>query len=296
MGVFDSVSAFADTVNSKLEATGLFNLTGAKTSSWDGLSPHLLAEFYPVKAQQEGEKRIFVRDEAAGKSVIAPLLDGAEMEYTLDWQSPFEQMGTEAKAPALTAMLQSGVISQAYAGFMSSSLGEQAAEQVNTEGVGDKLKELEGRTGITKLNSTQTFSGMSPIKCTMKLLFRAYHNAKTEVNDPIQQLIEWAVPKKLSEDSTLVIMAKLAGNGSTNANQYLDALLPSFAPQMIAMRYKGRLYSPMVIESISDPITSPTTSSGHYASAEVSMTLSSVQAWDKADIAKIYGGSSLLGL
>lgn len=295
MSLFDNIKGAIDSTNSFLSKNGfdtaLSLLSGAKSSDWQGLSPHLIAEFYPVMLTiSDDGSRNYVLDVTAGRSVFAPLLDGAEIEYSFNWQSPFEQMGTESKAPALTAMLQSGVMASAYEGFMASTYGEKAAEAMGgtSDSIGEAIKSMEGRTGITKLNSTQTFSGMAPVKCTMKLLFRAYSDPKKEVMQPIQQLLEWAVPKKLSPDSSLVLMAKLAGNTSTNVGDYISALLPSEAPQMIAMRYKGRLYSPMVIESITDPITSPTTSGGDYASAEVSLSLASLFAWDKADIKSIY--------
>lgn len=295
MGLFDRFSSGIDTLNSFLSENGfddaLSLLTGQQSSSWQGLNKQLLATFYPVNTVIKDGKRYYVRDLTQGAPVIAPILDGAEMEYQFNWQSPFEQMGSETKAPALTAMLQSGILPTAFSGFMNSTMGETATEAIGTENkdsISNALKSMEGRTGITKLNSTQTFSGMPPIKCTMKLYFRAYQNAKKEVNDPIKQLLKWAVPKELSPDSTLVIMANEAANGTSDVGKYISALMPSVAPTMIAMEYKGRIYKPMVIEAISDPITSPTTSDGYYASAEVSLTISSVTAWDRQDIETIY--------
>lgn len=305
MGLFDEMKQTASNIyegaNLFLKDYGfdsaLSLLTGASTSDWQGLNSNLLATFYPVTSVAGAEKRTYVRDYTGG-SVVAPILDGAEMEYTFNWQSPFEQMGTEAKAPALTAMLQSGVLSQAYAGFMSKTIGDQASETAKStnQTVGQALESMVGRTGITKLNSTQVFSGMSPVKCSMKLLFRAYSDPKSEVMNPIQKLLSWAVPQKLSEDSSLVIMAKEAASGNRNVADYISALLPSYSPTMIGMEYKGRTYMPMVIETISDPITSPTTSSGEYASAEVSLTIASLTAWDKGDINQIYGSGSVMGL
>lgn len=298
MGLFDKVSGAVatatNTANEFLTKNGFDDalniLLGNKSSKWQGLNPYLLAKFYPVKVNiNEDGSKSYLQDFTAGSPVIAPLLDGAEMEYAFNWQSPFEQMGAEAKAPALTAMLQSGILAQAYSGFMHSTMGDQAVEGAEDKSViTQALKDVAGRTGITKLNSTQTFSGMPPIKCSMKLLFRAYSNARAEVNTPITQLLEWAVPQELSPDSTLILLAKEAGAGSSDYGKYANALLPSKAPTMIAMEYKGRVYSPMVIEAISDPITSPITSDGYYARAEVSLTISSLTAWDKADIKTIY--------
>lgn len=297
MGLFDTVkqaaSDVADKANKFLEGTfdqAINSLIPGQGSNWQGLNNHLIARFYPVKPVGEGKDRKYERDKDE-LNVFAPILDGAEMEYQLNWQSPFEQMGTESKAPAITAMLQSGLMSDFYAQFTSSvGIGTGNGDQKkDPDKVQSTLKSLEGRTGITKLNSTQTFAGMPPVKCTMKLLFRAYSDPQSEVMMPIQKLIEWAMPQELSHDGALVnAMQAASGEG-----KWLDVLMPSKSPRLIAMEYKGRIYKPLVIEMISDPITSPTTADGKYAKAEVSLTVSSLTAWDRADIKQIYGGGLL---
>lgn len=296
MGLFDSAKQFAngaaDKANNFLQGTfdkALTSLIPGQGSNWQGLSNHLIARFYPVISVGEGKNRRYIQD-LTELAVFAPILDGAEIEYQLNWQSPFEQMGTEAKAPAITAMLQSGMLSDFYGQFMQSIGQSQSnASSLDKSKVQSTLKSLEGRTGITKLNSTQTFAGMPPIKCTMKILFRAYSDPQAEVMQPLQSLIKWAMPQELSPDGALMnAMQAASGEG-----KWLDVLMPSKAPRLIAMEYKGRIYKPMVIEMISDPITSPTTSDGKYAKAEVSLTISSLTAWDKDDIQRIYGGGLL---
>ncbi|MGX2973725.1 hypothetical protein ACWIUH_01390 [Ursidibacter arcticus] len=289
MGLFDKpiFSKANDFLTSGLE--DLF----AKQSEWQGLNPHLIAKFYALQSVKEDGKRRWIQSKTDLGIVKAPILEGAEMEYNFNWQSPFEQMGTEAKAPALTAMIQSGAMADFYSGFQSSLLGQKAQEAAPQ--VGDlqgALDSMEGRTGITKLNSTQTFSGMPPVKCTLKLMFRAFQNAEKEVMKPIFQLLQWAVPQELSPNGTLSQILQVADqdmrNDTLSVGKYIDALMPSKSPTVIAMEYKGRIYQPMVIEAISDPITSPTTSGGKYARAEVSLTLASLTAWDKKDIATIF--------
>ena len=294
MGLFDNIintaKSSAGKANGFLQGSfdkALTSLIPGQGSNWQGLSNHLIARFYPVVSVGNGKDRRYVQD-MSELPVFAPIRDGAEMEYQLNWQSPFEQMGTEAKAPALTAMLQSGMLSDFTAQF-TRSVGNPQGGESSAQDKGklqSALKNLEGRTGITKLNSTQTFSGMPPIKCTMKILFRAYSDPQSEVMQPLQSLIQWAMPQELSPDGTLVnILQASSGEG-----KWLDVLMPSKAPRLIAMEYKGRIYKPLVIEMISDPITSPTTSDGKYAKAEVSLTISSLTAWDKNDIQRIYGG------
>lgn len=296
MGVFDSVvesvKSAGDKANSALSS--FLDSVGIGTSSdWQGLNPNLIATFYALKSKREQNEKtgevtiVYEMDKDAGNPIKAPILDGAEMEYTLNWQSPFEQMGTETKAPALTAMLQSGMLQNVYAGLTGKIMDSPPS---NDSTVMQTLKDMEGRTGITKLNSTQTFSGMPPVKVTMKLLFRAYSDAESEVMKPITQLLKWALPQKLSNEGTIEKLAYAVTGNSQDKHSFLDALLPSISPTLIAMEYKGRIYKPMVIESISDPITSPTTSDGKYAKAEVSITLSSLTAWDQHDIAKTFEG------
>ncbi len=291
MGLFDSVQQFAssaaDKANGLLQGTfdkALTSLIPGQGSNWQGLSNHLIARFYPVTPVGEGKDRRYAQD-LTELAVFAPILDGAEIEYQLNWQSPFEQMGTEAKAPALTAMLQSGMISDVTAQFTRSVGNPQGGESTGQDKgkLLSALKSLEGRTGITKLNSTQTFAGMPPIKCTMKILFRAYSDPQAEVMQPLKSLIQWAMPQELSPDGALMNAMQAA----TGEGKWLDVLMPSKAPRLIAMEYKGRIYKPLVIEMISDPITSPTTSDGKYAKAEVSLTVSSLTAWDKDDIQRI---------
>ena len=107
---------------------------------WDGINPSLIATIYEV--DHKGEPL----DET--NRVRCLFVDDANLEATLNWQSPFEGAGPEARAPTLSAMLQSGAI-------------QPLAERV---GAGEATKEVSetarGRTGITKLNSTQVFSGI----------------------------------------------------------------------------------------------------------------------------------------
>lgn len=243
----------------------------ALSSQWLGLSRQLLAQFYEV--DREG-RRV---DEKI--TVEAPLQD-ANLEAALNWQSPFEHSGPETKAPFLMAMLQAGMIQPA----------------VDAVGAGDRsgspegsslLKKFEGRTGITKLNSTQVFAGMPPARIQVTALFRAWADTKQEVRDPVDQLWQWALPVKLAEDSTLVsrgieLLGKaIAGQG--NLDDAIRGLLPSQAPVMIAMTYKGRTYKPLVIEAIGEPIGNPVTKDGGYAELAIPLTLCTLTALDRND-------------
>lgn len=242
---------------------GLMNLS----SKWDGLSDHLIAQFYEVQRTGTDEW-----SPAGGPTVYAPLSE-ASMEMTLDWQSPFDNSSPENRAPALMAMLQSGQLQP----VMDAVMGEQSGAAQSSNAY---LSQYEGRTGITKLNSTQVFNGMPPVKIQCTALFRAWDNAVEEVENPVDQLFAWALPQSLSKDGSLIARGALTAGGDMS---HVAALMPSLSPVKIAMIYKGRCYSPLVIESINYQIDSPVNSDGHFVRLPVSMTLCTLTALDKDD-------------
>jgi hypothetical protein len=229
-------------------------------SKWDGLSKHLIASFWEVDRKN---KRL-----DPDVTVQAPILDG-NFEATLNWQSPFEQSGPESKAPALLAMIQTGEL-QSIIDATPDALGELKT------GSSDFLQSVSGRTGITKLNSVQVFTGMPPVKIPVTLLFRAWNNTIIEVENPFNQLMKWALPVDLAEDGSRVVSLARGKN-------FIDATLPSVSPTMIAMQYKNRIYSPLVIESISWSLTAPIDRDGDYIEATVPMTLATLTAIDRND-------------
>lgn len=256
------------------------------SSKWDGLSEHLLAKFYEVTKQEKDGSWMKVND---GPVVVAALTD-SNLEATLNWQSQFEHSGPESSMPTLMAMLQSGAIQPVI--DAAGKFGDVAAESFGVKGVKSAIAELtakgkaaaatlEGRTGITRLNSMQVFSGMPPIKIQVTALFRAWSDPAAEVEAPVNQLMSWALPEKLSELGPLLSRAAdyVAGKNMTAA----DVLAPSIAPAKIAMLYKGRTYMPLVIESIGVPINSPVTSEGKFAELLLPMTLCTLTAWDRGD-------------
>ena len=240
-------------------------------SRWDGLNPHLIASFWEVDKKGKTKSPL---------SVFAPLTQ-AEMEVSLQWQSAFEDAGAESKAPALMAMLQSGALQPVMAALGLGG-GDGKAQEKDSKGgatASSFLSEAEGRTGITKINSTQVFVGMAPVKFTVTALFRAWLNPVSEVQRPYDQLMNWALPIKLSPDGMVVN----AINAAKGKGSFVETLMPSVAPTMVAMRYKGRTYAPLVIESIGQPMDSPIDGQGNYTQMAVPLTLASLAAWDRQD-------------
>jgi hypothetical protein len=244
----------------------------ALSSLWGGLSEHLIAQFYEV--DRDGKRT------DPDVTVKAPLTD-AQLDFTFAWQSPFENAGPETKAPTLFAMLQSGAINpiiESVAGKPSAGGAQQKSAEF--------LKQFEGRTGITKLNSTQVFSGMPPGDCTITALFRAWKDPIKEVEEPYNQLMLWAFPQELAKDSTLLTGATNAVKGDKG---WIEATLPSKSPTLIAMKYKGEIYAPLVIESIGKPLSSPIDANGRFVELLVPMKLSTLTAWDRNDWKNIKG-------
>ncbi|PKD41984.1 hypothetical protein CWO84_02870 [Methylomonas sp. Kb3] len=240
------------------------------TSDWGGLSPHLIASFYPVD-------RNGIRKKYNDKYVVvkAALVD-PNMEASFSWQSPFEQAGPETKAPTLFAMLQSGAIQpiiDAIPLLGDGSTGNAAATRL--------LQQFEGRTGITKLNSVQVFNGMPPVKFTLTALFRAWKDPANEVERPFDQLMEWALPVELAKDSSLLVNAVEKVRGGDK--DWIESVLPSQSPTLLAMSYKGRTYAPLVIESIGQPISSPIDKTGAFVELAVPLSLATLTAIDRQD-------------
>jgi len=245
-------------------------------SQWPGLSPHLLAEFYEVYRKEDG---VWARVDE--KTTVAAPLTEANLEATLNWQSPFEQTGADSKAPILLSMLQSGAFQplidalKLTGGSISQSIATAAASS-STE----FMRQFEGRSGMTKLNSTQVFTGMQPVKFSVTALFRAWRDPVAEVEKPVDQLWKWALPVDLAQESTILSRTANAAAGQQDA---LDILMPSKAPVRIGLRYKGRVYFPLVIESINYPMGGPTTVNGKLAECLVQMSLGSLTAWGRDD-------------
>ncbi|MFM0158018.1 hypothetical protein [Paraburkholderia sediminicola] len=256
------------------------------SSDWGGLNPKLIAKFYPLKRVQSGGGWVQSRDTRDlakeftvddGFEVHCPITDGTQ-EMSFNWHSPFEGAGAESKAPTLSAMLQSGSLTPILEAFIarhgSSGTADKALEA---------LAQAQGRTGITKLNSTQTFTGMPPVKLSVTLHFRAVTDPQSEVRDPISQLEQWAVPQFLADDGVIAGAVKSAGEDGI-----LQTIYPSVTPQILAMQYGDMLYQPMVIESLSKPITNPRDASGVMISCSVQATICSLVAWDRRDIKRLY--------
>lgn len=250
------------------------------TSLWDGLSRHLVGSFTTM--QQENGKWVTMPSEGVVKAAITE----AQLDVSLNWQSPFESAGPESRAPMLMALLQSGQI-QPLIDMAGAGANAILPSAMNVDGIGAKLSaiagEFAGRTGITKLNSTQIFNGMPPVKIQLTALFRAWRNAADEVEKPFKQLMQWALPEELASSGGTLI-ERFANAMQTG--DYVEALMPSKAPTVISFKYKNRTFAPMVIESIGMPLGSPIDKNSNFIELLVPITICSLTALDRKDWAQ----------
>ncbi|PSJ15930.1 hypothetical protein, partial [Nitrosomonas supralitoralis] len=188
--------------------------------------------------------------------------------------------GPESRAPTLLAMLQSGALQPVIDAVTSNDSPESGVIGLAQQKSNDFIRQFEGRTGITKLNSIQVFNGMPPVKIQVTAIFRAWDDPMKEVEEPFNKLMEWALPVKLSPDGSVLARSAQAARGNSG---FIEALVPSIAPTTIALRYKNRIYSPLVIEAISEQMTSSIDAKGRYVELLVPMTLATLTALDRDD-------------
>lgn len=233
-------------------------------SMWDGLSKHLIARIYEVDNKGNAVP--------GGPVVYAPFGE-VTLDIELNWQSPFEGAGAEGGAPTFTAGLQSGAWAD-----IADKVGESTG--INTSGISGAARDAEGRSGMTKLNSTQIFTGMPPLRIQGELLFRAWADPNKEVEQPINQLMIWALPKKLAAVGT---MATAALDYATTDKGAVESMLPSQVPALLAITYKNRTYAPVVIERMSYPLSSPIDSAGQFTQMRLPITIATLRAYDRDD-------------
>lgn len=246
-------------------------------SDWGSLSDHLQAYFFPVERVNGDKPGDPVRWERAPGSVAvrAPLTDST-MEMTANWTSPFENTGADSKLPFISAMLQTGGFEQIVRA-LKDSLGVIAGERLEyLEGLEKDIAEKMGVTGITKVNSTQVFTGMPPFKFQITAHFRALRDPLAEVRRPVDALMQWALPQKLEARGLVERVARNETNG-------IKTLYPSLAPLVLGMRYADMLFRPVVIESIQQPLTTPRDAAGRPLHCQVTMSIASLTAIDRAD-------------
>lgn len=219
--------------------------------------------------------------------VIRALLTDGDKSIESQWQTPFENSNPELKMPMLMANLQTGQMLQAAATlgenspFMS-ALSDMASGPLAT--AENALKSVEGRTNLTKVNTTQVFLSTSSVRLNLSIFFLALSDARSEVEDKIMQLEAWSLPVSLSSDSTLQ-------NVVIDSNTTLEGLFSGVIPPFVSLTTHGKTYKPFILESVSAPIVAPIDEKGNRLSLAVNISLMSRTAWDSKDIYSLYGGN-----
>lgn len=265
---------------------------------WGGLSKHKIAQITlcDIKHLDKGKSEAIPVPDAP---IIEALLTEGELAIESQWQTPFENMSLDSKMPSLMAMLQAGELASGAGRVVSldnpilqnpmvkpfvdgiSQIGDLFGNPLKGYGFGtlaNSVSSLEGKTNLTKVNSTNIFLNTMPIRMSLTLFFMALKDAKREVENQIALLQTWALPKYLS-DTTLI---------ERFATGDAHVLFPSTVPPYISLTYSGKTYLPFVIESVSSPIIAPTDSEGNRLSLSVTMTIASRQAWDGRDVKSLY--------
>lgn len=255
---------------------------------WGQLSRHLIARLYLCNASGTELTQEEANNEGLLLGDVQAPATQVNQEVSLNWQSPFENSGPESKAPTIMAMIQTGQIATIANALQAIIPGDNAVTNLLKDAATNSAQwatDLEGRTGITKLNSRQVFSGMPPIKITMVLHFRAFSDPQAEVMAPYQRLLEWSLPKQLAKDG---VLSELIKNGGSD---FVKSLFPSEAPPLIGFRYMNNRYSPMVIESLGSPLDGPVGRTGLPIYRSVQLSLATLTALDRNDVARIFSRS-----
>ncbi|OTG87866.1 hypothetical protein [Acinetobacter sp. ANC 3813] len=208
------------------------------------------------------------------EQVVAVASEG-EVHLESQYSTPFENSNPEQRLPTLIGMLQSGdwtnTASSVLGGVFGTELSADKQEAMNI---------FEGRSNLTKTNSTQIFVSSAPFSMNMTLYFEAWENAKFEVENQIRLLMRWTLPEKLENGSLIASVAE---------NKNLQSLFPSIIPPYLALYHGGKKYAPMILNSLSAPIAVPMDSEGNRMALQVQASFLSRTAWDAENINQIYG-------
>lgn len=259
-----------------------------------GLNENLVVKINAVtEGNIEAGQGAQTYDVDTSQPTVESLFEEADFVIEAQYSTPFETSNPEGRMPNLMGMIQSGQANAAFYGFFAAEptgVGEFIANGVSAAGertgisdnfkqtltdAQDQLQGLMGKSNFTKINSRQIYTSSNSVRVTGTLIFQAWSNAKTEVEDALEQLQRWASPVELSAKSLLA-----AGF----SDGFSQAMFPSTIPTMVQLQYGGKTYTPMVIENVSAPITAPMNKDGSRIAIKVQITLLSLTAWDAQNI------------
>ncbi len=264
--------------------------TASVGSLWGekGLNKNLVVKIRPViEGNIEGGQGAQTYDVDTSQPTVESLFEDAEFAIENQNSTPFESSNPEGRWANLMGMIQSGQASAGLYSLFAASSGvvasavDLADTAANFLGAKDALQkgqaELEGligRSNFTKLNSRQIYTSSNSVRITGSLVFQAWSDADKEVEQAVQQLQIWASAKSLASKSVIVGVV----------DEGLSAMFPSEIPPLVQLQYGGKTYKPMIIESVSAPITAPMNKNGNRIAVKVQITFLSLTAWDAQNI------------
>lgn len=205
-------------------------------------------------------------------TVEALVLD-SNLSQESTWSTPFENSSPENRLPSLLGSLQSGVASE-------------TAKTLGWQNLSETLEKAGGRSSFTKINSTQIYVSSQSAQIQMTLLFSAWSDARLEVEQPLGLLHQMSTPVELSDKTTV---QNILSDTSEGGGIDLHTFLPSLIPPKLTLKYGGRTYKDLILQSFSRPLSGNMDKYGNLMQAEVQITLVGYQAWDGKDVASMYG-------
>lgn len=127
--------------------------------------------------------------------IVAAMITDGEKTIESNYQTPFENSNPEHKMPTLMAALQTGELVEAIGNIVGSNGLLQAATDVLDPVTGmlkNFAKSAEGKTNLTKINTTQVFVSTASIRINLSLFLIALRDPLVEVEHKIGQLEAWA--------------------------------------------------------------------------------------------------------
>lgn len=274
--------------------TPIYDAQKTDDSRWGNINKNLLAQIYVVDKLGNRKKGGFV--------VEAAITEGS-IELASQYSSPFDA-NPDQRMPTLMGMVQSGEAVSSLGNLANSALASNGffgfaanALKKGTEAVGfdtvlksvsNAIQSVEGKTNLTKVNSTVIFNSTQGVRLSLTLHLRAWDDAQKEVEVPISMLERWTLPAELSKDGILVNVGNSIKEKGAGIEGIFGGLFPSTVPPFIAITYAGRTYLPFLIESISTPLVVERDSDMNRLAVTVTITIVSRTAWDATDIKKLY--------
>ena len=232
------------------------------TSDWGNLNKNLIASFWEV--DRHGIKK-------EESSTVMTAVTDCSLDVSVNWVSPFENIGSDRVFPTVSSALQTGQVSALIDNVASTiGLGNDESEPP----VGESLS---GRSGLTKLNSVQAFKGAPPLGIRVTVLFRAWLDPKREVVEPSDQLMQWLLAEEISDNGFIANVITQEKDG------FIETVLPTKVPRLVAFNYRGRTYSPLVMETAAIPLTSPIDKHGQPVELLIPIKLGSYTSIDAGD-------------